>query len=184
MYAELEALRTQDSPYVFAAYNVQLRRFYDASPRPGTATLVSMQFDPAALGDWFYNRLTAWAKGLAGGHAYIHVFRKTALQFAREGEDANRRVAEDASVGEAVMLGHYVTEKDGQLRAKSNRTWTFGRMAAALPAAAASRYGYEPSKIEVLTEQIALAAKAGNLDEAARLIVKARRLQGRCPAAG
>jgi integrase len=177
LYADLEALRVEGSPHVFAAYNAQLRRFYAAGGRPGTAKVVAEAFDPVSLGDWFYNRLTAWAKGLAGGHAYIHVFRKTALQFAREGEDANRRVAEDARVGEAVLLGHYVTEKDEQLRAKSNRT--FGRLAAALPPAVASRYGYEPPQIDLLAERVAAAARAGNLDEAARLIARARRLQNR-----
>jgi hypothetical protein len=183
VYGDLQALRIRDSSYVFAAYNAQLRQFHEGGGRPEIAKLVAREFDPVSLGDWFYNRLTAWAKGLAGGHAYIHVFRKTALQFAREGEDANRRVAEDANVGEVVMLGHYVTEKDEQLRAKSNRM--FGRLAAALPPAVASRYGYEPTQIDLLAERIAAAAKAGKLDEAARLIIKARKLQSRQhPSAG
>jgi integrase len=177
LYADLAALRVQDNPFVFAAYNVQLRRFYEASSRPGTAKVVAEVFDPVCLGDWFYNRVSAWAKGLPGGNACVHVFRKTALQFAREGEDANRRVAEDARVGEGVMLGHYVTEKDEQLRARSNRT--FVRLAAALPAEVASRYGYKPRQADLLTEQIAAAARAGDLDTAARLVAKARRLRSR-----
>jgi hypothetical protein len=82
--------------------------------------------------DWFYERLKGWKED-----AYIHLFRKTALQFARAGEDINHRVAEDARVSEGVMLGHYVTEEDEQLRAKSNRT--FGRLAAALPPEVAAR---------------------------------------------
>jgi integrase len=183
LYAELEALRVQHSSYVFAAYNVQLRRFYEASSKPEIAKAVGQTFDPVCLGDWFYNRLAAWAKDLPGGSASIHVFRKTALQFAREGEDANRRVAEDARVGENVMLGHYVTEKDDQLRAKSNRT--FVRLAAALPEEVALRYGYKPQQIDLLAEQIAAAARAGDLDEATRLIARARRLKRRGrPAAG
>ncbi len=137
--------------------------------------MVAGAFDPAAFGDWFSNRLTAWAKGLPGGHACIHVFRKTALQFAREGEDASRRVAEDAHIGEVVMLGHYVTEKDEQLRAKSNKA--FGRLAAVLPSVVASRFGYDPTPIVLLTERIIAATRAGNLDEAARLIARARELQ-------
>jgi integrase len=182
LYAELEALRIPGDPHFFAAYSVQLRRFYEAS-RPEVAKVVGETFDPVCLGDWFYNRVAAWAKDLPGGSASVHVFRKTALQFAREGEDANRRVAEDARVGENVMLGHYVTEKDDQLRAKSNRT--FIRLAAALPEEVALRYGYKPQQIDLLAEQIAAAARAGDLDEATRLIAKAKRLKrGRRSAAG
>jgi len=177
LFAELEALRIPNSPYVFAAYNGQLRQFYESSGRPRTAKVVAEEFNSVSLGDWFYNRVAAWAKGLPGGNASVHVFRKTALQFAREGEDANRRVAEDARVGEAVMLGHYVTEKDEQLQVKSNRM--FARLAAALPAEVAARYGYTPLQIDVLTEQITAAVRTGELDTAARLIAKAKRLRSR-----
>ena len=71
-----------------------------------------------------------------------HVFRKTALQHARSGEDLNERVANDAKVSASVMLGHYVTEGDEELRQASNRTYQ--RIAASLPAEVARRYGDRP----------------------------------------
>jgi hypothetical protein len=147
-----------------------------AGPRPGTAKTVAEDFDPVSLGDWLYNRLTAWAKGQPGGNAYIHIFRKTALHLARTGDDANRRVAEDARVGENVMLGHYVNGDDEQLRARSNRIFT--RLAAGLPIPVASCYGYEPAQVDLLANRIAAAAEAGDLDEVGLRLAKARNIQG------
>ena len=166
LYRELEALQVAGNPYVFAAYPAQLRRFYEGSNRPGTAKVVGEEFDPVCLGDWFYERVKGWAKALPRGDACVHVFRKTALQFARAGEDANRRVAEDARVSEAVLLGHYVTEGDDQLRAKSNRT--FARLVAALPPEVASRYGHAPVPDDP-GEKLRTAAAEGDWHAVARL---------------
>lgn len=47
LFRELEAVRVEGNPYVFAAYTQQLRRFYERSTRPGTAKLVKDEFDPA-----------------------------------------------------------------------------------------------------------------------------------------
>ena len=70
------------------------------------------------------------------------LFRKTALQHARSGEDVNSRVARDARLTESVMMGHYVTERDEELRQASNRTYR--RILASLPPEVARRYGYVP----------------------------------------
>jgi hypothetical protein len=175
LHSELEALRVEGSPYPFAAYNAQLRAFYAAGKRPGTAKVVGADFDPARLGDWFYERLKGWK-----GDAYIHVFRKTALQLARAGEDAvNRRVAEDARVSEAVLLGHYVTEQDEQLRAKSNRT--FARLAAALPPEVAARYGHPAAPADPLTEKIRAATEGRDWGTVAMLAAELDR-RGRASA--
>jgi len=99
LYLDLTTTRT-DSPFVFAAYTDQLRRFHKTSKRPGNANRVRTVFKPACLADWLSDRLGDWSATLAKGHAYPHVFRKTGLQYARSGEDANRQVAKDARVSE------------------------------------------------------------------------------------
>jgi integrase len=175
LYRDLAALRVEGSPHVFAAYNAQLRAFYESGERPAFAKVVGETFDPPRLGDWFYERVKGWAKGLPNGDAYIHVFRKTTLQYARAGEDANRRVAEDARVSEAVLLGHYVTEQDEQLRAKSNRT--FERVAAALPPEVAVRYGHAVAPADPLEERFRAAADAQDWETAAVLAAELGRRQ-------
>jgi hypothetical protein len=139
LYEELLSIRTA-SPFVFAAYNAQLRQFYSRSKRARTAKVVGSEFDPACLGDWFHERLKDWSKSLPKGHAHIHVFRKTALQLAFRGENASQEVARDARVGEAVMLTHYVKEDDPVLREASNRTYQ--RILSSLPPEVARRYGH------------------------------------------
>jgi hypothetical protein len=158
LYEELLAIRTK-SPYVFAAYATQLRKFYEKSKRPGTASVVNDSFDPDCLGDWFHERVAAWSKLLPRGRAYTHVFRKTSLQYARRGEDASRRVAEDARVSESVLLKHYVEESDPELREASNRTYK--RILASLPPEVARRYGLADPPAESLEDRLqqAIAAK-------------------------
>lgn len=107
LYEELLAVRTKD-PHVFAAYPAQLRRFYEKSDRTGTAKAINDAFAPACLGDRFHERLVDWSRALFRGWAHAHVFRKTSLQYARRGEDASRRVAEDARVSPGVLMKHYV----------------------------------------------------------------------------
>ena len=130
LYRELEALRT-DQPFVFAAYNEQLRRFHEGNSRPQVAKVVSKQFNPEHLGDWFHRRIVEWSKSLPKGHATTHVFRKTTLQLARRGEDVNRAVAQDARLSEEVMMTNYVMELDEEFRQRSNRT--YHRILAAIP---------------------------------------------------
>jgi integrase len=157
IYEEMESLRT-GSPYVFAAYNEQLRRFHEKSPRPDNARRVGSEYKPQCLGDWFADRIDDWSATLASGHAHTHIFRKTSLQYVRAGEDINRRVASDARVTTSVMMTSYVKETDEEMRQASNRT--FARILASLPGRLAQRCGYtKPSEVE---EKIREAVEAKN----------------------
>jgi integrase len=158
LYHELLALKT-DSPFVFAAYNDQLRHFHEEKGRPDNARRVAAEYKPVCLADWFSDRLEDWSAALPKGHAYPHVFRKTGLQYARSGEDINRQVAADARVSESVMMTNYVKETDEQLRQASNRT--FARLVASLPAEVARRYGHAEIGDEDLEQLLraAIAAK-------------------------
>src|SRR5262249_56027877 len=98
LYRELQALRT-DSPFVFAAYTEQIRRFHAGNA--GCLRKIRDDFRAENFGRWVYERVKEWAEQSGTGRAYLHVFRKTALQHARRGEDINRQVAEDACVREA-----------------------------------------------------------------------------------
>jgi integrase len=177
LYDELLAVRT-NSPFVFAAFNQQLRKFHQNGPRPWLANRVLPVFVPENLGDWFYNQIVAWSKTLPRGPACTHIFRKTTLQYARRGEDANRLVAQDARVGEGVMMTSYVKETDEELRQKSNRT--FHRIHASLPPEVARRFGYAEPPVDPLRQQIGEAMAAGNWDLVTRLSLElARRDQQR-----
>ena len=126
LYEELMEVRT-DNPFVFSRHTRQLRGHYQRSSRPHLANKVASEFTPDNLGDWFYDRVKDWSASLPNGSAYLHIFRKTSLQYARAGEDANRRVA-----AERVMMTSYVQETDEQMCEKSNRT--FERIARSLEA--------------------------------------------------
>ena len=143
-----------NSPFVFAAYNAQLRAYHERSSRPHNALRVGEEFKPLCLGDWLYDRLADWSATLPGGHAHPHVFRKTALQQAWVGDASmDQRVAQDACVGKEVLLAHYVRV----LREKRNRTYC--RILAALPAEVASRYG-NAEQPPSLKEQLRRAVEA------------------------
>ena len=101
------------------------------------------------------------------GHATMHVFRKTTLQLARRSEDVNRLVAQDARLGESVMMTNYVMEIDEEFRQRSNRT--YHRILAALPLAVANRYGYSPTTRDQLEEQVRAAIAAKDWIKAAEL---------------
>ncbi|MBL8795030.1 MAG: hypothetical protein JNM56_14060 [Planctomycetia bacterium] len=147
LFGELVKTRS-DSPFVFAAYTEQIKRYFENSKTPGPAKNVEGQFKPENLGNWFYKKLVKWSQTLPKGKATIHVFRKTSLQYARAGEDVNRQVAADAKLGEAVMTTHYVRESDVQMRNASNRT--FHRILASLPSPVAARYGHvEPQRTDL-----------------------------------
>ena len=138
LYNELLDTKT-GSPFVFAAYNEQLRRFYTEKRERSNARKVGSEFSPRAFANWFHKRLTKWSDGTPNGHASQHVFRKTSLQHARKGEDLNTRVAKDASLTASVMMGNYVDEADEELWNRSNRT--FARIVASLAPNVAERYG-------------------------------------------
>lgn len=147
LYQELLAFRTK-SPFVFAAYCEQVRQFHDEE-NPGTAKGIQAEFTPKNFGRWFYGLVKKWGEQTNCG-AYVHIFRKTALQLAWDGEDeASQRVAADAGVSESVLLGHYVKPK---LWRKSNRTYY--RIQASLPPDVASRYGHKETPLSALERRL------------------------------
>jgi integrase len=163
LYQDLLSLRT-NSPFVFAAYNDQIRRYHEHSNRPHNARGVSSDFKPLCLGDWLYDRLAEWSSSLPKGHAHPHIFRKTALQQAWIGEEEiAQKVAEDARVGKEVLTAHYVKV---DLWRKSNRT--FQRILASLPSEVACRFGYATNK-GTLEDQLGHAVAAKDWEAAARL---------------
>ena len=157
LYEELKALQSK-SPFVFAAYNKQLRQFHERSARPDNARRVGEKFDPKCLGDWFADRMDDWSATLPTDDVHTHVFRKTSLQHAREGEDINRQVAADAGVSESVMVTNYVKKTDEQFRQASNRT--FNRIAASLPPEISGRCGYVQTSADRLNEELRKATDA------------------------
>lgn len=150
LFNQLESMRVAGSPFVFAAYNSQLRSHHLANEKTAFANRVCADFNPQAFGDWLQARIPEWAESTGKEHAYPHAIRKTALQRARIGEDINRQVAEDARLGADVMLESYVIEGGEQHRQASNRT--FRRLVKSLPEQVAFRFGYERPKIEETVE--------------------------------
>lgn len=157
LHVELLKLKGS-SPYVFSPYNRQVRAFHLARKQQQTADLVRTEFNPDNLGDWLYRRMTDWLSTQPAGHATVHVFPKTSLQYARVGEDVNRQVAKDARLSESVMMANYVRATDEEMRQRSNRTYR--RLLASLSPAVRRRYGYEPSPTEELEKQLQAAHAA------------------------
>jgi hypothetical protein len=114
-----------------------------------------------------YRQVRKWSNNLPRGSAYLHVFRKTSLRFARKGEDLNRLVASDASLTTAVMTASYTEEEDEELRHRSNRTYR--RILTSLPVAVASRYGYVDKPSDRLIERLDSARTQEGWKEVARL---------------
>lgn len=166
LYEELVALRT-DSQYVFAVYPDQLRLHHQSGPRPWLSAKVRADFAPENLGDWFYHRIVEWSKTQADSAAFVHVFRKTGLQHAVDGEAESRRVAEDAQVSLRVMTTHYTPAQERQLRDKSNRT--FERIVKSLPLPILLRYGYTPELADSLQRELVDAVRNQNWAEVHRL---------------
>jgi integrase len=157
LYQELQSIRTASS-FVFAAYNGQLKNHYRQTTRPGTTKNIGDEFEPDSIGNWLYNRIVDWSAKQPKGRASLHVFRKTSLQYARRGEDASQKVANDARVSERVMMRHYVEEGDPELRESSNRI--YNRLLASLPPEVAVRYGYVAPAVSTLEDQLASAMMA------------------------
>jgi len=81
-----------------------------------------------------------WAQVTGSEHATPHVFRKTSLQHANDGEELREQVAEDAALNVSVMVKHYLSKREKQLRQASNRCYQ--RILTSLPTDVAIRYGY------------------------------------------
>lgn len=165
LYRDLLAHRT-GGPFVFAAYTDQIRRVHAGNA--GCLRKIRADFAPENFGRWVYERVKDRATE-TGRAAYLHVFRKTGLQHAHDAEDADasRKVAADAGVSEAVLLGHYVRP---QLRNQSNRT--FRRLVAGLPAEVARRYGYVEDETARLERELEAARTAGNWERVAGIAAR------------
>lgn len=164
VYHELLAMKS-GSPFVFAAYNQQLRRCH--ADNPNALQLITDKYNPRDFGRWFYNRVRDWSAEAMDQPAYVHMFRKTTLQYARRGEDINRQVAQDARVSETVMMTNYVKESDEELRQRSNRTYQ--RIIASLAPEVAERYGYVEKAKSDLERRLEAAVAAQNWDLAQAL---------------
>jgi integrase len=157
LYHDLMKMRNA-SAFVFAAYTEQLQQHYRENPN--VYQNIRFEYKPANFEHWLYRRVKEWAATNPKGDAYVHIFRKTGLQHAREGADINREVAADASVSTSVLTTHYITQSEAQLRAGSNRT--FRRILASLPTEVAYRYGYEEAATPGLEEQLQAAVATKN----------------------
>jgi hypothetical protein len=166
LFRELLANRT-DSPFVFAAYSEQIATVH--AENVGCLKKIRPDFDLKNFGRWLYERMKDWAVTQPRGDAYLHIFRKTGLQFTHDGEEeeVSKRVADDAGVSEAVLLGSYVKPK---LWRKSNRT--FRRLLASLPPAVASRYGHIEDERTRLERQLGAATEGGNWPLVAELAAR------------
>ncbi|MFM8536901.1 MAG: hypothetical protein ACKOES_02360 [Planctomycetaceae bacterium] len=122
-----------------------------------------MDFSPRNAGRWFYERIKAWSSG----NSYVHMLRKTIMQMARAGEDVNLAVAKDASVTKGVMLGHYVSEDDPEMRAKADRMYR--RICDGLTPKVAEAFGHRRSGTEELERQLRDAVAGKDWERAKRL---------------
>lgn len=174
---ELRAIKGA-SDYLFASYTSELRGFYLRTGQPRFAALVSDEFSPSAFAGWFHERIKEWAEQTGHPPATPHAFRKTALQHARQGEDLNRQVAQDAKVSESVMMAHYVTERDEEMRQASNRT--YHRILLSLSLEAATHYGYRPdNEVAELERRLAIATGVKDWEAVAKLATELARRNGR-----
>jgi hypothetical protein len=82
-----------------------MRRLHAGNP--GCLKKVCADFTANNFGRWLCERVKDWSVTEAKESAYLHVFRKTGLQFAHDGEEeeASKKVATDAGVSEKVLLG-------------------------------------------------------------------------------
>lgn len=172
LYRELLSLRT-DAPFVFSVYIEQLRQHH--ARRPQVLQMLDAQFVPKRFGRWFYDRVVDWSTTRGDDRAFVHLFRKTTLQYARRGEDINRQVASDARVSESVLMTNYVKETDEELRQKSNRTYQ--RILASLAPEVAQRYSYVESRTSELEERLETAVAAKNWDLAQAISARLSRDQ-------
>jgi len=170
---ELELLRN-GSEFVFGRYPEQLRDFHLRRGDSFAARQVRQDFTPENLGEWMYRQVFEWSQSLPKGSAYLHVFRKTALQHALSGEHIEQAVAEEACVTPAVMRASYARASDEEFRRMSNRT--FRRIRNSLPIEVATRYGYEEKPADRLMEQLDLARSQANWETVARLADELNRL--------
>ncbi len=164
--AELETLRTNDE-FVFGGFPQRLQEFHLQRGDTAAARRVRMDFVPDNVGDWMYHQIKNWSATLPNGSAYLHVFRKTTLQYALSAEHIQQSVADDASVSAAVLMSNYARVADEELRQKSNRTYQ--RIRNGLSSEVASRYGWDTSPSDQILERLDQARLKGDWESVARL---------------
>jgi integrase len=167
---ELEGLRTEKNEYVFGCYPDQLRDFLVARGGKKAASRVRQDFLPTNLGEWMYREVAAWSKNSPNGKAYLHVFRKTSLQFAVSSAHVEQSVADDASVSSSVMMASYANIRDEELRHMSNRT--FRRIRSSLSSEVAARYGWDQKPEDGIIEQLDQARLRRDWDAVTQLAAK------------
>jgi hypothetical protein len=140
--------------------------------RPNLRNHVDEEFNPKRFGSWFYKQIREWSKSNPKGSAFVHVFRKTALQYALRGEDVARQVANDARVSESVLMTNYAKETDVEAHQRSNRTYR--RILASLPPEVAIRYGYVHDAQSEMENQLRAAIDAKDWGRASELTAKLR----------
>lgn len=99
--------------------------------------------------------------------AYLHVFRKTALQHALSGEHIQETVAAEARISPTVMRASYARPSDDESRGMSNGT--FDRIRRSLPVEVAVQYGCEDKPVDRLAEKLDSARMDGDWEAVARL---------------
>ncbi len=169
LYDDLMEMKTE-SPYVFGCYAQELKVFHSERGQKNLSDQVKTEFDPENLGDWMYRQIVKWSKDLPDGAAYLHTFRKTALQYAFSGEHIEQTVARDASVTPSVMMTSYAQTTHEELRRRSNAT--YDRLRRSLPTEVAVRYGFEASPQSQLREQLDLARRQEDWDAVLELAGK------------
>lgn len=167
LHADLEAFRMSGSDFVFGSYPKQLREFFERQHDNRSAMRVKDDFDPENLGEWMYRQIVKWSETLPNGSAYLHVFRKTTLQYAVTAGNVEQQVADDASVSPSVLMTNYARLADQELRHKSNRT--FQRIRISLSLEVAIRYGLQEKPGDGLIEKLDQARQRGDWDAVARL---------------
>ena len=171
---ELEGLRC-DSDFIFGDFPRQLREHHRQYRGNRTAEMVRKEFAPYNLGEWMYRQVVNWSEANGNEGAYLHVFRKTGLQFALSGEQAKQEVAKDARITASVMAASYAQEFDEELWHKSNRT--FRRILSSIPVDVAALYGYEETPADRLMEQLDQARSQADWSEVSRLAAELEKLK-------
>lgn len=152
-----------------------MREFFERRHDNRSAKRVRADFDPENLGEWMYRQIARWSESLPNGSAYLHVFRKTTLQYAVIAGNGEQEVADDASVSPSVLMTNYARLADQELRHKSNRT--FQRIRSSLSLEVAVRYGWQEKPGDGLVEKLDQARQLGDWDAVARLAEELNRMR-------
>jgi len=171
--AELHSYRN-GSPFVWAGYVEQLRDFHKTTGH-GASALKVKAFAPQRLRVSFQKWIAAWAKaGKAGRGLSHHAFRRTGLQWSREGQLR----ATEGDYAKAANVSLNVADKS--YTTKPQRLWAdlaYRNIAGELvpDQELAERMGLGPvSAPTVAVEAVKAAMGRNDFDEAARLLAHLR----------